>query len=144
MAPETKIIANALEVGDGGKVIVWSELTTRAYGAIEVKGGAVSGDGGLAEVSGKQYLDMQASVDLTAPLGETGTLLLDPYNITIQDAGTTTNPPGASANPWESASNDSILTTANLETMLASANVTVQTSTAGAQDGDITASNNID
>src|SRR3989338_7859860 len=144
MAPETKIISNALEVGDGGKVIVWSELATRAYGTIEAKGGEVSGDGGLAEVSGKQYLEMQASVDLTSPFGKVGTLLLDPYNITIQDAGTTTNPPGASANPWESASNSSILTTANLETMLASASVTVQTGAAGAQDGDITVSNNID
>ena len=54
--PDTTIRADALTQGDGGKVIVWSEEATRAYGTITARGGAQGGDGGLVgdvgEVSG--------------------------------------------------------------------------------------------
>lgn len=80
---ETVLRANALADGDGGKVIVWADDTTRAFGHIEAKGGAEGGDGGFVEVSGKNYLDFRSSVDTTAPRGNDGELLLDPGSITV-------------------------------------------------------------
>jgi filamentous hemagglutinin family protein len=77
------IAADAIAKGDGGKVIVWSDEMTRAYGAISARGGRQSGDGGLVEVSSKGWLDFHAKVDTRAPKGKSGTLLLDPTNIEI-------------------------------------------------------------
>jgi filamentous hemagglutinin family protein len=75
--------ANATENGNGGKVIIWSDDTTRAYGTIEAKGGANGGDGGFVEVSGKHSLVFQGFADRRAPKGKAGTLLLDPTEVTI-------------------------------------------------------------
>lgn len=75
--------ANATEQGNGGKVIVWSDRSTRIFGSIEAKGGTQGGNGGLVETSGKQGLETRAKVDVSAPLGKGGTLLLDPASITI-------------------------------------------------------------
>ncbi len=78
-----RIIANAGAEGDGGTVFVWAEEATGFRGAIEARGGARSGDGGFAEVSGRQGLVFDGTVDLTAARGATGTLLLDPDSVTI-------------------------------------------------------------
>lgn len=83
--------ADATEVGDGGTVIVWADDTTRAYGNISARGGALGGDGGFVEVSGKNYLEYRAFTDTRAPFGTTGRLLLDPVNITILDSGAPSN-----------------------------------------------------
>ena len=80
-----QIRADATESGDGGEVIVWADGGTLYEGEISAKGGKYGGNGGFAEVSGKQYLDFNGSVDLTASLGLTGTLLLDPDIINIID-----------------------------------------------------------
>ncbi len=84
---DATIKANSLSKGKGGNVIVWSDDTTRFYGSIFAKGGLLSGDGGFAEVSGKEYLGFTGGVNLFSGLGKTGTLLLDPQNITIEDGG---------------------------------------------------------
>ena len=81
------IRADALRNGNGGKVIVWADDVTRYYGSISARGGAQGGDGGFAEVSGKETLLYRGSADLGAPAGSLGTLLLDPRDITIQAAG---------------------------------------------------------
>lgn len=78
-----RLDANAGTRGDGGKIIVWADDTTRAYGQISARGGAEGGDGGFAEVSGHRYLDFQASANLRAPNGENGSLLLDPSSILV-------------------------------------------------------------
>jgi filamentous hemagglutinin family protein len=80
---DSAINADALLNGDGGRVIVWSDKTTHFLGHISARGGSNSGHGGLAEVSGKQNLIFRGTADLSAPFGTTGTLLLDPENITI-------------------------------------------------------------
>jgi hypothetical protein len=74
---------DALSQGDGGTVVVWADGATRYAGAISAQGGAAGGNGGRAEVSGKQYLDFQGLVDLRAAKGNKGSLLLDPLNIII-------------------------------------------------------------
>ena len=84
---DSTIGADALEQGDGGRVIVWGNETTSFHGNISARGGSHSGDGGFVEVSGKDTLDFQGSVDTAAPNGNFGTLLLDPTNIIVVAAG---------------------------------------------------------
>ena len=70
--------------GDGGKVIVWADDTTRAYGRISARGGVDGGNGGLIETSGKIALDVAGSrVDASASKGSNGQWLLDPSNVTV-------------------------------------------------------------
>ena len=59
----------------GGRVIVWSNDTTRYAGSISAQGK------GFVEVSGKGTLNFSGSVDTGG-----GTLLLDPTDITVQSA----------------------------------------------------------
>jgi hypothetical protein len=99
----------------------------------------LGGDGGFAEVSGKQDLIFNGTVDLRAPRGAMGTLLLDPEDLTIQATGpTTTTQTGSPTNTDTSNTDDSILTTGDLESQLALSNVLVQTGAGGTQNGDIT------
>src|SRR5712691_11540012 len=78
---------------DAGRVSVWSESqTTASSGArILARGGEASGNGGFVEVSGKDSLGFAASVDTLAPLGKTGTLLLDPMFLIVSNAGAAYN-----------------------------------------------------
>ncbi|HEY1936194.1 MAG TPA: filamentous hemagglutinin N-terminal domain-containing protein [Acetobacteraceae bacterium] len=76
------IAANATASGNGGRVTILSTNNTIMDGAIAATGGPLGGDGGFAEVSGGN-LALNGAVDLTAPNGATGTLLLDPDNLTI-------------------------------------------------------------
>ncbi|MFZ5775298.1 MAG: filamentous hemagglutinin N-terminal domain-containing protein, partial [Thermodesulfobacteriota bacterium] len=135
----TEIRADAIENGNGGRVIAWADGTTRAYGAITAKGGAMGGDGGFVEVSGRGSLDFQGVVSTLAPLGQPGTLLLDPTNIYIavdQTAATSAGMSGTdtsadtSVEPDFNASGavaDSLLLAGTLQTALTNGNVTVST-----------------
>lgn len=78
-----KASANATDSGNGGQVVFWSDDSTRFAGRIEVRGGANGGDGGQAEVSGKQSLTYSGITDARADKGKTGELLLDPAVVTI-------------------------------------------------------------
>ena len=62
VAPQAKIKADALQQGDGGKVVVWADEITRYYGSISAKGGSQGGNGGFVEVSGKGWLDFNGVV----------------------------------------------------------------------------------
>jgi len=79
----SEISANATSNGNGGEIIVWSDLATQAYGRFYAGGGTASGDGGFVEISGLEFLDFAGAIDLGAPQGNIGTLLLDPTNIEI-------------------------------------------------------------
>ena len=64
---DSVIKADATGLGDGGKVIVWSDRATQVVGAISARGGAAGGNGGFVETSG-HYLDMRGRVDTRASL----------------------------------------------------------------------------
>ena len=81
------INASAPTRGDGGKVIVWADDVNRFYGSINSSGGTAGGDGGFAEVSGKNFLDFQGTANLSSRFGSLGTLLLDPVNVTVENGG---------------------------------------------------------
>ncbi|KPQ33307.1 MAG: filamentous hemagglutinin family N-terminal domain [Phormidesmis priestleyi Ana] len=82
---DTVIAADALVAGDGGRVIVWADDATQFGGGISARGGQAQGDGGFVEVSGKETLVYRGVTDVGSPVGEIGTLLLDPENIVIVD-----------------------------------------------------------
>ncbi|WP_282607852.1 filamentous hemagglutinin N-terminal domain-containing protein [Pelagibius sp. Alg239-R121] len=138
---DARVEADALSEGDGGRVIVWADQVTRFEGNVTARGGATGGNGGFSEVSGKQHLAFQGSVDLTAPQGARGTLLLDPNNITIDatEGDVDITGDGSTGDPFTSTDDDSILSLFTLDNALNIADVVVQTGSAGSnsQDGDI-------
>jgi trimeric autotransporter adhesin len=77
------INANAISNGNGGKVIVWANDSTRFYGGITAQGGSRGGDGGFAEVSGKQNLTFAGNANLGSLAGKSGTLLMDPNDLYV-------------------------------------------------------------
>ncbi|MES2091631.1 MAG: filamentous hemagglutinin N-terminal domain-containing protein [Pseudomonadota bacterium] len=83
VAKDVVIDASATRSGDGGQVVVWSDGMTAFKGSILALGGALSGNGGVAEVSGKGRLDFDGMVNLSAHNGLRGHLLLDPLNLEI-------------------------------------------------------------
>ena len=125
------INASSLGDGNGGSVVVWADQLSTFGGLIVAQGGARGGNGGQVEVSGKARLVYAGKTDLTGTHGATGTLTLDPQNITIQNVGASSNP------------NDTVITVAALETMLLTANVLLVTSSSGNAPGDITVANNV-
>ncbi|MDZ7685024.1 MAG: hypothetical protein U5O39_08470 [Gammaproteobacteria bacterium] len=121
---DATINADAVESGDGGRVIVWADDTTRFYGEITAAGGAGTGDGGFVEVSGKGVLQYRGNVDTRAVNGETGTLLLDPQNIIIDDSGTDTVADNDQFT--ENSSGTSTISSVDLEAALDGSNITLQ------------------
>ena len=89
VSADSLINADALESGNGGRVIVWADEATEFSGNISARGGSTSGNGGFAEVSGKDSLTFQGLADLRALNGIQGTLLLDPTDIVISGTPTT-------------------------------------------------------
>lgn len=79
-----KIEANALEQGNGGEVVVWSDDHTIFNGEIYAQGGALGGNGGSVETSSKHMLTIGPGiVDTSAALGKAGIWLLDPDFVLI-------------------------------------------------------------
>nr|WP_255603970.1 MBG domain-containing protein [Oscillochloris sp. ZM17-4] len=87
LARGTALQANAIEQGNGGRIIVWSDGLTEVSGAVSVRGGWQAGDGGFVELSGKTELRLGATPDVSAPAGHAGEALLDPKNLTIAADG---------------------------------------------------------
>jgi filamentous hemagglutinin family protein len=87
---EARIEADALLNGDGGYVSIWADVNS-FYGTIFVRGGALSGNGGFAEVCSKGLLGYYGLTNTLAPCGTKGTLLLDPSTITISALPTSPN-----------------------------------------------------
>ncbi|MFC3942722.1 beta strand repeat-containing protein [Pseudomonas gingeri] len=141
MDGNASIHADALNSGDGGKVILWSKDSTRFYGNISVTGAGQAGKGGLAETSG-HALDAFGVVNLSAASGIGGTWLIDPFNINITSGASS----GAtSSNPFTSSgSASSNLSSATLNASLSEgANILVYTTSVGGTSGDINVLDNV-
>jgi hypothetical protein len=124
----SQIKADALTQGNGGKVIVWADGHTQFNGLITAKGGLLGGDGGFAEVSGKQTLRFDGKVNLSAIQGQFGTLLLDPTDVTISNISTGTgNGDSLNGNIPSTATPDNMtLSQGSLEGLAASTNILIE------------------
>ncbi|MGV3757523.1 MAG: beta strand repeat-containing protein, partial [Verrucomicrobiota bacterium] len=137
--PQTSVKADALESGNGGKVILWSDEATGFEGTISARGGAAGGNGGFAEVSSSGFLGFGGSADLRAPQGSTGTLLLDPTDITISTAADSSIT--FSANQFSGTAGTANLNTTTLANQLNLSSVEVTTASGFGGNGDITVMN---
>jgi filamentous hemagglutinin family protein len=77
-----RISADALAAGNGGRVTILASTSTNMAGTISAGGGNSSGDGGFVEISGVT-LSLTGIVYESAPHGQYGTLLLDPFDFII-------------------------------------------------------------
>ena len=94
--------ADATGKGAGGTVVVNGEQSVTVRGRLSARGGPQGGDGGLVEVSSGGDLTLSAVVDVAAPKGTNGTLLLDPQSLRVTNDPAPDPPP---ANPGDPPSN---------------------------------------
>jgi filamentous hemagglutinin family protein len=132
VSSEARLLADAQIRGNGGKIIVWSDDATTFYGYGSARGGEYGGDGGFVEVSGK-FLDFDGVVNRLAPLGNPGTLLLDPLELTIKpNAGNVNTSFGSNQYTITDCSlGTAIISSSNLATNLGLGSVTIDVTAAG-------------
>ncbi|MDF3130464.1 MBG domain-containing protein [Kiritimatiellaeota bacterium B1221] len=126
--------------GSGGKAVVWADDATLFEGRIDGQGGSVSGDGGFAEVSGKNYLAFRGMADVSAANGQSGSLLLDPSSLEIVSADQNISLNGTGPYIFEPTltTASSTISSSTLESLLGAGNVILDTSFAGSvYDGSI-------
>jgi len=75
--------ADATVRGNGGTIIVNSSELTIQAGTVSARGGPVGGDGGFVEISGQSGFRLPGAVDVSAPAGQAGQILIDPVDLTI-------------------------------------------------------------
>ncbi|GAB4342531.1 MAG: CHAT domain-containing protein [Leptolyngbyaceae cyanobacterium] len=119
---DSTIQVDATTQGNGGRAIVWADQSTVFQGMITARGGTVSGDGGLVEVSGKENLQYRGTVDTTAANGNPGTLLLDPADIFIAAVGVT----GFTGQVLFADPGPTTITQTDLQTLSAATNIIIQ------------------
>ncbi|MEG4202414.1 CHAT domain-containing protein [Microcoleus sp. Pol7_A1] len=128
VSPDSTIAANAIDRGNGGTAVIWSDNITRFLGNITARGGTAAGNGGRVEVSGKNALTFQGEVDTRATNGAIGNLWLDPANITIVSGNGDSNArsTGGELQPAP-APNETYIPEVQLEQMTAGSNVVIDT-----------------
>ena len=127
--PQARVVADASVSGDGGRIILWSDMATRAFGSLSVRGGPLGGDGGFIETSGGWLDARPARIDTSAPLGRSGSWLLDPFDITVSDSVPATSGVGPD---FTAVSDSATIRWADISTALTSGTqVTVSTGAAG-------------
>ncbi|KRA53058.1 filamentous hemagglutinin N-terminal domain-containing protein [Devosia sp. Root635] len=132
------ITADAIGDGDGGTVVLWSDVFTGFEGSISARG-AGQGGGGMAEVSSSGVLSYRGLADLGAESGRYGELLLDPSDITIADVDTTTTTTyDPLTGTYTAPTGTSDIYVGDLLDQLALSNVTITTlGSTGSDNGDI-------
>ena len=83
LGEETEINTDALDNGDGGRLITFASNTARIYGDLSATGGANGGSGGFIETSGLIGFDILSAPDVSGINGNGGEWLIDPYNLGI-------------------------------------------------------------
>ncbi|MCD8565792.1 MAG: filamentous hemagglutinin N-terminal domain-containing protein [Burkholderiaceae bacterium] len=124
----TTLNTSAITQGNGGMIVVWSDITnpqgrTIALGTLISEGGQQGGDGGKIETSGYDLKVDGITISTKANEaagGKTGEWLLDPYNITIDGSGT-------SVSGNFTASTNSTILASSIQSALGSSNVTIFT-----------------
>ena len=145
MQSGASIDASATGNGDGGTIVLWSDVLnpgsfTSVLGEIYAKGGTQGGDGGMIETSGRILAINQAQVSTIAPMGNTGMWLLDPGNINITDSASEPDPISDPTLPSFPVSSDTDIHPTSIANALDSNDISIQT---GSGSYDITVSSPI-
>ncbi len=150
---DVALIADNLDVGSGGKIIVTSAMTrkagsanlqcgiskglTRIYGSQSAKGGPKGGHGGYIQNCG-DWIDAAGKVEATrlgSPFGNKGLYYIDPFNVTIvtpQMHGAFAFNVGTNTETWTPSGSPSQVQANNIVGFLnAGHNVTIQTNGGG-------------
>ncbi|MCH2140442.1 MAG: filamentous hemagglutinin N-terminal domain-containing protein, partial [Phycisphaerales bacterium] len=135
-----RLDASAYIDGDGGKIIIWSDDFTNYFGTLRANSAGSGHRGGFAEISGKRLLGFAGKVSLRgSSRGMSGTLLLDPTDITIDDNATTDGSfDGGDPDTFTGTAATANVDIADLNAALAVANVVITTASAEAGTGNIT------
>ncbi|MDF5731199.1 MAG: hypothetical protein PUP92_25160, partial [Rhizonema sp. PD38] len=141
ISPTTTINADALTRGNGGQITVNSTQSTRAYGNLSARGGKLAGNGGLIETSGGNFLDVAGiHADASATKGSGGIWLLDPRNVTLAYTTSTGSFSNGDPNIFTPSGENAVVNIPDITNQLnAGTNVTITTSGAGIQEGNIMA-----
>ena len=83
LGEETEINTDALDNGDGGRLITFASNTARIYGDLSATGGSSGGSGGFVETSGLIGFDILNAPDVSGINGNGGEWLIDPFNLGI-------------------------------------------------------------
>ena len=83
VSADSTVSADALDDGDGGKVVVFAEGFANVQGKLSARGGPNGGNGGFVETSGLETFTILHTPDTTAPNGDGGEWLIDPNDIAI-------------------------------------------------------------
>ena len=137
-----RLDASASDFGDGGEIVVWSNIhdpnsKTTVKGSLKAEGGK----GGRVETSGHDLDIENIEVSTKSNVGKDGLWLIDPYNIII-DNGSNSNVTGT----YNANGDDAFIDVNDLETQLSSNNITIFTGNSGGgglQSGDITVNSSI-
>ena len=140
-----RISADATGHGDGGEVNLLSTSSTVFAGEVSARGGPQGGDGGNVEISSNDRIGISGSVDLHAPRGATGNLLIDPTTLTIIDAVATSGDQDGAAGDGTIIAGDAnvgsnTISRGTLEALSSSTNITLEATgliTVNAMAGDL-------
>ncbi|MDD2324756.1 MAG: filamentous hemagglutinin N-terminal domain-containing protein [Alphaproteobacteria bacterium] len=140
VAASAVLDASALDDGDGGTVVVRSDISnengvTLAYGTFLAMGGANGGNGGRIETSGHYFETTGATGSASAPNGVAGMWLFDPYNVTINAVSDTNG--SFSSGTWTPTGTSTLLASSIESLLNAGTSVTVTTGSGGSDLGDI-------
>jgi filamentous hemagglutinin family protein len=131
------IKANAIHAGNGGKVLVTSAGATSIAGHLSARGGWRGGNGGQIETSGNTLsVATGTKVNTQAPMGLTGTWLLDPTDIVI-DADGGTQLSGGNLGVGTDPNGTDFVSTSTIIAALGTSNVTLEASDDISVDSDL-------
>lgn len=146
LGQETRVSADGILDGHGGKIITFASDTARIHGDLSARGGEFGGNGGFIETSGLKGFELSSTPRISSPTANGGTWLIDPYYITIS-SGDTNNIPIAD-NVFTSSETGSVVYFDTLKAVLNSAGnegvVIVRTGTGGDGEGNISLLSNIE
>ena len=148
LGENTTVNADATDSGAGGKVIAFAMNSARIHGQIFACGGINGGDGGFIETSGLRGFEITSVPNASSYVGNNGTWLIDPFDITITNTTDNVNTDG------NNSFFDAILTGATIDvddinTGLGNGDVIIRTTRqagtpVGVESGDITIEVDID
>ena len=133
-----------LNLGDGGKVILWADDVTKFHGSISATGGLVFRKRWFCRNVG-QAITLEVawrSVDVSASQGSGGMWLLDPRDVTITSSASNAGAfGGGEPDTWTpSGASSNVLGNTIVSALGGGTDVTITTNGAGGENGDITVS----